>query len=226
MPSLDLRRPLVLLDLDGTLLDSGLGIMTAAATAFEELGLPVPSEGALRHFVGPPISRSMAENGVTPELLPAAIRAYRRAAEVLAPAVTRAYDGIVDALASLRTAGVTLVVATSKPRVYASPLCNEYGFAPYLDGVHGAPPDGLTTTKGQVIGEALAHHGWPSDRDAEHTVMVGDRHYDVTGAAEHGLRCLGVGWGYAEPGELEAAGAIGVVDAVDEFASACLALIR
>lgn len=216
----DDNRPLVLLDLDGTLLDSGPGIMTSAAAAFKELGLPVPDEPALRGFVGPAISQSMSANGVPPDRLAEAVRAYRTAADRLAIAATRKYEGIDEQLQTLRRAGAALLVATSKPHVYALPICEHFGLMRSLDGVYGAPPDGVTVPKEQIVGQALAHFGWAADRHGRNVLMVGDRHYDVTGAAAHGVPCLGVGWGYAEPGELLGAGAAGVVEDVDGLSAA------
>ena len=210
--------PLVLLDLDGTLTDSAPGIVSSVAHAYRTLGIAVPDAAALRSFVGPPITDSFAAHGVPAERIDEAVTAYRAAYTAGGMDDVAVYAGIPDALAALRRAGCRLVVATSKPTVFARPICERLGLADQLDAVHGAPLDEHTSTKALVIAEALdaTGHGDPAGRPA--VVMVGDREHDVHGAAAHGIDCLGVAWGYAAPGELVQAGALGVVEHVADLA--------
>jgi phosphoglycolate phosphatase len=220
-------RPLVLLDLDGTLMDSAPGIVSSARHAYRALGLPAPDEATLRSFVGPPIPDSFPRHGVPPERLKEAIAQYRAAFAAGGMFDNRVFDGIPEALRELRAAGCTLAVATSKPEVFAVPICERFGLAPLLDGVFGAPLD-EGSTKADVIAKALASLGRTSPVTPQDgpVLMVGDREHDVHGAAEHGIPCLGVTWGYAEPGELQAAGAVGLLDDVAELAGAVLARVR
>ena len=98
-------------------------------------------------------------------------------------------------------------MATSKPEVYAVPICERLGIAPLVDGIFGASLDAGGATKAGVIARAL------TGRDpGEARLMVGDREHDVVGARAHGIDCMGVAWGYAHDGELEAAGAVEVVE--------------
>ena len=110
-------RTLVLLDLDGTLTDSAPGIVASARVAYAALGLPAPDEATLRSFVGPPLVGSFRAHGVSDERIAEAVSAYR--AEFAARGMwdNSVFEGIPDALARLRAAGVTLLVATSKPAV-------------------------------------------------------------------------------------------------------------
>lgn len=213
--------PLALLDLDGTLTDSYPGIAASARVAFAALGLPVPDDQALRRFVGPPLPSSFALFGVPPERVPEAVEAYRGYFREQGMWQNSVYDGVPEQLAALRAAGVRLAVATSKPEVFARPIGERYGLTGHLaggvDGVFGAPLDDVPSTKADVIAAALA-----ALTPTGPVVMVGDRSHDAVGAAAHGLPCLGVAWGYAEPGELEDAGAIGVVPRVDGLAAAVL----
>jgi phosphoglycolate phosphatase len=216
----------VLLDLDGTLMDSAPGIVASAAHAYRALGLPVPDAATLRSFVGPPITDSFPRHGVPPELLSETVRQYRAAFTAGGMYDNAVFDGIPAALRTLRDAGCTLAVATSKPEVYAVPICERFGLTPLVDAVFGAPLDEATSTKADVIAKALATLGRVSPVDAATdgpVLMVGDREHDVHGAAAHGIDCLGVTWGYAAPGELEAAGAVALVDDVAELADAVLA---
>ena len=144
-----------------------------------------------------------------------AIAAYREYYGRQGLLENRVYDGIPEALARLRAAGLRLVLATSKPEPFAERIVAAFGLAPLLDHVAGATLDGTVARKADVIARALEAVGAAAGPDV---VMVGDRAHDALGAAEHGLTCVGVEWGYAEPGELEAAGAIAVVATPAELA--------
>jgi phosphoglycolate phosphatase len=204
--------PLVLLDLDGTLIDSIPGITASLAVAFRRCGLPVPSPDELRTFVGPPIHDSMRAHGVPADRIEEVVRVYREDFGATGMHDATVFDGVPELLADLRAAGCRLVVATSKPEIFAVPVCADHGLSPLLDGVFGAPVD-ESGTKADVIRRALAAEPVPP-RDA---LMVGDREHDVHGARENGLDCIGVSWGYAAPGELADAGAVLVVDALPEL---------
>lgn len=203
--------PLVLLDLDGTLTDSAPGIVASAQAAYADLGLPTPDAATLRTFVGPPIVGSFLAHGVPAERVAEAIAAYRRYFRTGGMFDNAVFEGVPEALRELRAAGARLVVATSKPTVFARPIVEHFGLAELLDGVFGAPPDDVPSSKATVIAEALASLG-PGGFDRAATLMVGDREHDVIGARTHGIDTLGVAWGYAVPGELESAGAVAVLE--------------
>lgn len=209
--------PLVLLDLDGTLTDSYPGIAASVRVAFTELGLAVPDDDALRLFVGPPLAESFPSSGVPAHRVPDAIAAYRGYFRRTGMWENSVYAGIPEQLGALRDAGVRLAVATSKPEVFAGPICERLGLAPFLDGVFGAPLDHVPSSKATVVAAAL-----DALRPAGAVLMVGDREHDVHGARTHDVDCLGVAWGYAQPGELATAGAVDVVPEVGRLASAVL----
>lgn len=211
---------LVLLDLDGTLSDPASGFTAAVARAFRSLALPVPDDDVIHSFIGPPITTSFAAHGVPVDRMDEAVAVYREAYAADGLFDSTVYPGIPDQLRLLRDAGCTLVVATSKPTVYAIPVCRHLGLTDLVDGIHGATLDESRSTKAIVVGEALAAVG-PRGR----TLMVGDREHDVHGAAAHGIGCLGVTWGYALPGELEHAGAQALVHRTQDLAAAVLALL-
>ncbi len=209
----------VLLDLDGTLIDSGEGVVASLREGFVGAGLRAPDDDVLRSFIGPPIHDSARRVGVPPELHDAVVAGYQRAFAERGNLLARVFDGVPQALAALRDAGARLVVATAKPHTFAVLVLEHLGLAPLLDGVFGAPDD-ESDTKGQIIARALASVG-PDVR----AVMVGDREHDVEGARENGLACVGVLWGFGDRSELEAAGARAVVAAPEELAAFVLPLV-
>ncbi|WP_435738172.1 HAD hydrolase-like protein [Cellulosimicrobium sp. PMB13] len=224
---------LVLLDLDGTLADSAPGIVACAQHALREVGVPVPDDAAVRGVVGPPLADGFAALGVPAGIVEDAIAAYRAVYAAGGMFDNAVFDGVPEALVSLRECGARLAVATSKPEVYARRIVDHLGLDAHLDrgvdDVYGATLDGTRGTKGDVIAHALAGlraDGALAGLTPDQVVMVGDREHDVHGAAEHGIGCVGVAWGYAEPGELEAAGARAVVGSPAELVTAVLGLAR
>lgn len=213
---------LVLLDLDGTLTDPWDGITRSVAHALDRLGRPALDETALRSFIGPPLQDSFAGLGLDGTGVEAAVRLYRERFAQQGLYEIRVYDGVAEALADLCAQGHRLAVATSKPTVFAQRIVEHVGLDRHLDVTVGATLDGSRRAKADVIAVALHRLGRP-DTDA---VMVGDRQQDVDGARAHGLPCLGVAWGYADPGELEQAGAIALLDAPADLAPAVADLAR
>ena len=184
---------LVLLDLDGTLTDSGPGIIESIRYGYAALDLPTPDDEALRSFVGPPMTESLLRHGVPQERLQEAVTAYRKAFVAGGMFNNSVYDGVIEALTRLRAAGIRLALATSKPEIYAVQITERFRLAPFPEGEFGAGPD------------------------ASRILMVGDRLHDVHGARANDLDCVGVSWGYAGPGELTEAGAVAVVDSPREL---------
>ena len=157
-------------------------------------------------MVGPRLQDGFAlVLGVPVTEVPRAVAAYREHYAAGALLQATVHDGVPDLLAALRVGGATLAVATSKPESFAVRLLEHTCLLPAFASVHGATMDGVVRHKDQVVSAALAAH--PGGRDP---VVVGDRSHDVLGAAAHGLPCIGAGWGSAEDGELEAAGAVAV----------------
>jgi phosphoglycolate phosphatase len=206
----------VLLDVDGTLVDSAPTIVEHLAAAIAEVGFPVPDATRLRRLVGPPFETALPELGLTQEQTAAAIVAYRKSYDPVAATITPVYPGIPALLERLREDGMRLATATSKPEELARKIVAGTGLAGFFDLVGGADHVAGRVGKAAVVGSVLERLHLDPIRDA--VVLVGDRHHDVEGAAAHGIPTIGVGWGYAEPGEL--AGARLIVDDLDELAEA------
>jgi phosphoglycolate phosphatase len=195
---------LVLFDLDGTLSDSAPGILAALRHAFAVNGLPPLDAHTERVLLGPPFYESLPPLIGGAEKLPAVIGAYREQYGAGGLFNTSVYAGVRDVLTVLHASGVRLAVATSKPEHYAGPIVEHLGLAEFFETVGGDELDGSLRTKALVIDKVLQRLGAPHPDDV---VMVGDRAHDVLGAREHGIACVGAGWGYGMPGELERAGA-------------------
>ena len=127
-----------------------------------------------------------------------------------------AAPGIRDVLERLKAKGYTLALASSKPEELCVSICRRFGFIPFLSAVTGSPA-GADWEKADVIREAMRRLRL-TDADKPTVLMVGDRKYDVLGAQECGLACVGVEFfGYAAPGELAEAGAAAVMRTAEEL---------
>lgn len=207
---------LILFDLDGTLTDPVEGIINSVAYAGAQMGLRPLTVAEQRRFLGPPLQDSFAELGLDPAGVAEAVRHYRDYFAAEGIYENRIYDGIPAALDDLAASGMPLAVATSKPAQFAERILSHFALADYFSCVSGATIDGSRRHKTDVIDFALAKLGVAPAA----AVMVGDRAQDVLGAAASGVRCVGVRWGYAEPGELEAAGASQILEAPSDLRSA------
>lgn len=136
---------------------------------------------------------------------------YRERYSVQGLAECSVYPGVPELVQRLRDRGAKVVVATGKPTKFTVDILESAGLGGLFDDVLGSEFDGTRGQKWEVIAELLARHG------SEGAVMVGDRDNDVNGAKKCGIPCVGVAWGYAEPGELLAAGAVSLAQTVDEL---------
>ena len=210
----------ILFDLDGTLTDPKEGIIKSVQYALRAYGKSASDEELMR-FIGPPRMDSFSVLlGVDETEAARAVEIYR---EYFAPTgifQNRAYDGVVDMLKTLTDSGKTLALSTSKPQVFAEQIIKRYGMEPYLSVAVGSELDGHRTKKSEVISETLRLLG----ADKADAVMVGDREHDIIGAHEAGIKAVGVRFGYASEGELEAAGADWVADTIPELTELLLSL--
>ena len=196
---------IILFDLDGTLTDSGEGIINCAGLALERLGLTVPPRDVMGQFVGPPLRDSFLRFGVKPEDVETAIEIYRSRYVPIGMFENTPYDGIRELLETLRNAGHRLILATAKPESMATAIVEKFELAQYFELLCGASMDNTRDSKDKVIGYVLEKIGSHTD-----IVMVGDTAYDVTGAAVHGIPTIGVSWGYGSVADMQAAGAIAI----------------
>ena len=204
----------ILFDLDGTLTDSGEGIINCAILALEHFGLPIPDREEMRTFVGPPLHESFIRHGVPADKTDEAIRVYRSRYIPIGAYENTPYPGVEELLKALKAQGHTLYVATSKPEGMSVRILEHFGLAHYFDRICGASMDTSSSTKEDVIAYLLELSG----RD-ENILMVGDTKFDVIGAAAHGIPTIGVSWGYGKVEEMVEAGAKAIAWSMDELLS-------
>ncbi|MEB7448065.1 HAD hydrolase-like protein [Arthrobacter koreensis] len=219
-------RLLVLFDLDGTLVDPAGSITGGIAAALAASGLPVPPAAELDSMVGPALKDSLTGIAAVPaDRLEHVIAEYRRGYRETGMASSRPYPRVADAVRTLRAEGALVAVATQKPEPLARELLAVQGLDLLFDSIHGSPADerlAAADGKVSVVGAALAQHAG----EYSNAVMIGDRSHDVHGASANGIPCIGVGWGFAQDGELEAAGAAAVVQFPEDLVPAVHSCVR
>lgn len=206
----DQRQPkyrTVLFDFDGTIFDTVEGITKSIQYALRKHGREEPLD-RLRCFAGPPlVDKFMEVFGVSQAEAEQLVLDFRERYVPIGVYESAPFPGIGALLQGLRQAGMTLGIATSKPQNMAELLLERSGLQAAFDVTVGSSPALNNEKKWQIVERALALCG----ADKSGAVLIGDTKYDVLGAAQAGIPCIGVRWGYAAPGELEAAGAAQIV---------------
>lgn len=200
----------ILFDLDGTLTDSGPGIINCAIATFHKYGIPIPDDTTLRTIIGPPLRDTFARFGI--DDVDGAVTYYRSHYNVTGKFENEPYPGIHELLKRLRADGHRLFVATSKPEHMAVDILEHFGLAPYFEVICGATADGIRDKKSAVIAYVLEQIG-----TKEPVIMVGDTVFDVEGAAEHGIPTVAVAWGYGVVEDMKKAGAAAVAATAEEL---------
>lgn len=205
----------VLFDLDGTVTDPEEGITKSVQYALQHFSIEVQERRELYKFIGPPLKDSFMEfYGFTEQQAGEALLKYRERFEVTGWRENVVYDGMEKLLRHLRRRGKRIMLATSKPEVFAEQILVYFGLRDYFDFVGGASLDGRRNNKADVIRYVLDANGISS---REKAVMVGDRKFDILGAKEFGLETVGVLYGYGDWEELTTAGADHLVGSVAEL---------
>ena len=212
----------VLFDLDGTLTDPKVGIVTSIRYALEHLGVEVPLPDDLEWCIGPPLYESFRIILKTddPARIASAMASYRERFSTIGLFENALYPGIVASLERLQKERIPLFVATSKPSVFARRILDRFDLTRFFSGVYGSEHDGRLSSKGELIRHLLLEE----DLDYRRTIMVGDREHDVLGARANGVACLGVTYGYGSDSELDVAGAAALCHRPESVAQAILAL--
>ncbi len=184
----------ILFDLDGTLTESGEGIIKSVQYALSKMGCPTEDTEGLRVFIGPPlVDQFAAYCGFTKEQSEKAVEYYRERFSVKGIYENRLYDGVKDMLTALQNAGIRLAVASSKPEKFVNTILKYFGIDKFFSVIVGATMDEKRNSKKAVITEALVRLGADS---RENVFMVGDTAHDVLGGKDMSLKTVAVTYGY------------------------------
>lgn len=217
VPSLE-ERGLVVFDFDGTLADTKTKIVETATTVLTGFGVPPEELGDVSRIIGPPFPAAFSEvYGLSERDAAEVTRRYREIYATLGVAAWPPFPGVPELLVRLREAGKTCAVASSKRQAVLERCLEDGGIAGSFGVIRGKQVDDARTSKAETIGEVVRLAG-VGLTDA---VMVGDRSYDAKGALGAGVPCVGVTYGgTGDLAELAGAGAVCVVDTVDELGRA------
>lgn len=207
---------LILFDLDGTLTDPKIGITKSVQYALAKYHIPVSNINSLEKFIGPPLFDSFQKYyHFNDQDAKQAIAYYREYFAHTGIYENQVYPDMVKLLRDLHAHGKTLVVATSKPTVYAKRIIEHFQLDAYFNLIVGSHLDGTRVKKQEIISAVLEQYA----HIPKHAiVMIGDRHYDINGAKAHHIDSIAVAYGYAQPGELAKAQPTYVVTEVHELA--------
>jgi phosphoglycolate phosphatase len=200
-------------DMDGTLIDSEIGITRCVAHALTQMGLEVPPHGELRRWIGPSLRTSFAPLLRDDEKVEQAVLHYRDRFEMHGWAEHEVYTGIAETVEALHAAGHRLAVVTAKNEPHARKIAAHLPFGHRFVDIIGATVDGSRSHKPELIAEALRR----LEVAAAECWMIGDRRMDIEGALHHGMRHVGVLWGFGGAQELRDAGAQRLASRPDEL---------
>lgn len=205
----------ILFDLDGTLTDPKEGITRAVAYSLHSFGIEVENRDDLCKFIGPPLRASfMKYYGFDESGAELAVERYREYYRPIGVLENELYDGVKDLLRDLYEDGKKVILATSKPEVFARQILEHFQLTQYFACIVGSELDGNREKKAEVIAYALKAVGV---KEVSEAVMIGDRDYDIIGAKENGIDSIGVLYGYGDRKEHEECGAEYIVQNVAEL---------
>ena len=204
-------------DLDGTLTDPASGLIAGFKYALDAYGIDYGNEESLKKFIGPPLQDAWEEEyGVSRETALAMLCKFREFYNVYGWWDNKPYDGVREMLAALKSAGKTLILATSKPERIAKRVLALFELDGYFDFIGGASTDLKRDKKHEVLAYSLSAVGC-TDADSSDAILVGDRKYDAEGAALCGIDSLGVLWGHGSRDEIESSGFTLIAASTDEL---------
>ena len=210
-----MKKKYLLFDLDGTLTDPMEGITRSVQYALEHYGIREPDQGKLGAFSGAPLKQSfMKYYGFEEKKAAEAVWVYREYYSSRGIFENRVYEGIPEMLRELQSEGRKLLVATSKPEVYARQILEHFDLDRYFSFIGGADMEESRVEKGDVIRYVLEKN---SIAETSLAVMAGDREHDILGARKNGMDSVGVLFGYGSRRELEEAGARVLAETVKDL---------
>ena len=193
----------VIFDFDGTVADTGEGILKSLQYSFQAMGDPVPELSELEKFIGPPVYYSYTHfYGISEDMADLYIKKYRERYREKGIYESKVYPGVKELIISLKEKGVKVGIASSKPEQLIYAVADYLEITDLFDAIVGVKSDNSKhSTKSGLITQAMDEMG---AEDKNQVLMVGDRCFDIDGAHEAGVKCCGVLWGFGSTEEFEA----------------------
>ena len=205
-------------DLDGTLTESGPGIMNCVKYALEKFGINESDTEKLKRFIGPPLVNSFMDfYNFSESDAREAMRIYRERFGTIGIFENAVYSGIPETLQKLSEEGKKLYVATSKPEIYVPKILEHFGLAKYFSDAVGSDIEETRSNKALVIKYVIEKNGLEEEAKANKIVMIGDRKHDIIGAKKNSLESIGCLWGYGSRKELSEHGATRIIERVEDL---------
>lgn len=192
----------IIFDFDGTVVNTGEGILKSLQYSFKEMGDNVPELNELEKFIGPPIYFSFTHYyGIGEDKVQQYIKKYRERYQVKGIYECELYNNMLSLLGTLKACGCLLGVASSKPEHLIFDVADYLNITSAFDAIVGVKTDNSNhSSKRDIVLEAMEKLG---AKDKSQVLMVGDRHYDITGAKEAGVKACACLWGYGNKEEFE-----------------------
>ncbi|TGD23679.1 HAD family hydrolase [Companilactobacillus suantsaicola] len=207
-------------DLDGTIINSEIGIMKSLHYMYEHTLGYIPHDDATLHtFIGPTIGASLQKYDhveADDPIINQSLLAFREYYQDEGWQEFTVYDGVYDMLESLKKADKQLFIATSKPEIFAKRIIDKLDMKQYIRHVFGAAEDeSIRSLKEDVIAYGIEKTS--VELDPKNLVMVGDRNSDIVGAHKNNLKAIGVTYGFGDFDELKEANSEWIVNSPQEI---------
>ena len=192
----------VIFDFDGTVADTGEGILKSLQYSFIAMGDPAPDLSDLKKFIGPPVYYSYTHfYGISEDKVDFYIKKYRERYREKGIYESEVYPGLKELIASLKENNIKVGIASSKPENLIYSVSDYLGITQMFDAIVGVKSDNSKhSTKAGLIAQAMTELG---AEDKNKVLMVGDRLFDIDGAHEAGIKCCAALWGYGNRAEFE-----------------------
>ncbi len=205
----------ILFDLDGTLSDPRLGITRCVQYGLRKMGIDEPDLEKLNDFIGPPLQETFAEQyHFSEDEIKQVIGYYRERFKEVGMFENELYPEVMELLSELQSSSCKLVVATSKPTVFAEEILTYFKIDAFFDMVVGSYLDGTRSAKTEIIEAVMEEF---KDFYKSDFVMIGDRKHDIVGAKNVGIDSVGVTYGYGTMEELLQVNPTYIVHSVKEL---------
>lgn len=193
----------VIFDFDGTVADTGEGILKSLQYSFTAMGDPAPDLSDLKKFIGPPVFYSYTNfYGISEDKVDLYVKKYRERYREKGIYESKVYDGLVELLHHLKENNIKVGIASSKPENLIYSVADYLKITGLFDAIVGVKSDNSKhSTKAGLITQAIDDLG---ATDKEKVLMVGDRCFDIDGAHEAGVKCCAALWGYGDEDEFKA----------------------